>query len=151
MPNTVSKRFEEQLTYLGRQFVLICEGPVDTNRYEVQIRELPDRRLLTRAPVRGRSPDDARDRALEVMHTMLGIERLQEAILAVAADLAPGSTVELTENADAIRADLGGAWQLLRPLAVPRDAVADPDVDFEAVRGQIRAHFTAYLRPRLGG
>ncbi len=140
--------FEERLTYYGRQFVLIGEGPVDGGRYEVHIRESPDGRPLTRAPVRGRSPDDAKDKALEVVHTMVGIERLQEAIIAVAAELAPGASVELTEDARAIRADLTGAWQFATPLAVPRDVVADPELDFEAIRVQIRAHFLAHLRAR---
>lgn len=146
----VSRRFEEQLTYLGRQFVLICEGPVEGNRYEVHIRVLPDGRLLTRAPVRGRTLEDARDRAHEVVYTMVGIERLQETILAVAAELAPEATVELTEDAQAIRADLTGAWQLAVPLAVSRDVVADPGFDLEAVRVQVRAHFLAHLRATPG-
>ncbi len=144
----MSRRFEEHYTHLGRQFVLVCEGPVDGTRYEVSIREAPDGRLLTRAPVRGRSPDDARDRALEVIATMLGIERLQETILAVAAELAPGARVELTENARAIQADVVGTWRLTAPLTVPRDVVMDPDVDLEAIRAQIRAHFLAHLTAR---
>ncbi len=147
---TVSRRIEEQLTYLGRQLVLICEGPVERNRYEVLIRVLPDGRLLTRAPIRGRTLEDARDRAHEVVYTMVGIERLQETILAVAAELAPEATVELSEDAHAIRADLTGAWQLAAPLAVSRDVVADPAFDLDAVRVQIRAHFLAHLRATPG-
>ncbi len=143
----MTSRFEEQIIVHGRRFVLIFEGPVDAGRYEVQIREMPSRGLLTRAPVRGRNPDDARDRALEVMHTMLGIERLQDEIIAVAAELAPGTTVELTEDAQAIRAELVGAWRLTVPLAIPRDEVADPALDAGALRTRIRAHFLAHLSP----
>ncbi len=139
------KRFEEQVTVRGRWFILTCEGPVDGGRYEVFIRETLSGRPLTRAPVRGRSPDDARDRAFEVMHTMMGIESLQEAILAVAAELAPGARVELTEDARAIHADLAGAWALRVPFAVSRDEVVDPAMDLEELRARIRAHFVLHL------
>lgn len=142
---TVSPSPEDRVTYLDRHFILTCEGPID-RRYEVSIRELPSGRLLTRAPVRGRSPDDANDRAMEVIHTMVGIERLQETILAIAADLAPGAAVELTEDAQAIRADVTGSWRLAVPLAVPRDVVTDPDFDFEAIRDQVRSHFVTHLQ-----
>jgi hypothetical protein len=142
----VSGSNEEQFAYLGRRFVLTCEGPIDNRRYEVHIRELPSGRLLTRAPVRGRSPEDAKDRAVEVIHTMLGIERLQDAILDIANELAPGATVELTEDAHAIRAEVSGPWQLIVPLAVSRDVVTDPELDFETVRDQVRAHFITHLQ-----
>ncbi len=141
----VSKRFEEQLRLHGRQFVLTCVGPVEANRYEVHIREMPGGHLLTRAPVRGRNPDDARDRALEVMRTMLGIERLQKEIIMVAAELAPGADVELTEDAHAIYADLTGPWQLSSPLAIPRDDVTDPELEVDVLRARIRDHFLAHV------
>lgn len=137
---------DDEFAYLERRFVFVCKGPTPDRRFEVHIRELPDGRLLTRAPVRGRSPEDARDRAVEVIRTMLGIERLQETILAIAAELAPGAGVELTEDAHAIRAEVSGAWYLTAPLAVPRDVISDPDFDFEVVRDQIRAHFVLHLK-----
>ncbi len=141
----VSKHFEEEVTVHGRQFILSGEGPVSVGRYEVVIREIGGR-LLTRAPVRGRSPEDARDRALEVLHTMLGIEVLQDVIIAVATELAPGSHVELTEDAHAIHAELVGRWHLTVPLAIPREEIESSDVDLEALQAKIRAHFAANLR-----
>ena len=136
----------EVITVHGRRFRVVINGPDSSRRYDAVIMVLDSGRLLTRSPVRGRSPADARDRALEVMYTLLGIERLHDQILAVAAEMAPGATVELTEDAQAIRADLSGGWELTVPLAVARDMVTDPGTDFAALRAQIEGHFHTHLR-----
>jgi len=136
----------EEIVVFGRRFVVTVDGPDADRRYGATIREIGTGRLLTRNPVRGRSPDDARDRALEVIHNLLGIERLQEAIVAVARELAPGAEVDLTEDAHAIRADLSGAWELAIPFALPRDEVYDPEFDPDGARERVRAHFAAHLR-----
>lgn len=136
----------EELTVHGRRFRLAIEGPDAGRRYSAMITDVASGRPLTRSPVRGRSPGDVRDRALEVMHNLLGIERLQEQILAVAAQLAPGAAVALTEDAQAIFAELSGPWRLRAPLAVSRADVTDPDADLRALRAQIEAHFRAHLR-----
>ena len=136
----------EVLTVHGRRFRVVINGPDSSRRYNAVITVLDSGRLLTRSPVRGRSPADARDRALEVMYTLMGIERLQEHIVAVAAEMAPGATVELTEDAQAIRADLSGDWEFTVPLAVARDIVTDPGTDLAALRAQIEGHFQTHLR-----
>ncbi|MGH2398851.1 MAG: hypothetical protein ACRDF6_03320 [bacterium] len=136
----------EEIGVFGRRFEVTIDGPDADRRYAATIRDASSGRLLTRNPVRGRSPDDARDRALEVMHNLVSIERLQEAIVAVARELAPGAEVDLTEDAHAIRADLSGAWELAVPFALLRDEVYDPEFDPDAAREQIRAHFAAHLR-----
>jgi hypothetical protein len=136
----------EEIVVFGRRFIVTVDGPDADRRYGATIREIGTARLLTRNPVRGRSPDDVRDRALEVIHNLLGIERLQEAIVAVARELAPGAEVDLTEDAHAIRADLSGAWELAIPFALPRDEVYDPEFDPDGARERVRAHFTAHLR-----
>jgi hypothetical protein len=136
----------EVLTVHGRRFRVVINGPDSSRRYNAVITVLDSGRLLTRSPVRGRSPADARDRALEVMYTLMGIERLQEQILAVAAEMAPGARVELTEDAQAIRADLSGEWEFTVPLAVARDIVTDPGTDFATLRALIEGHFQTHLR-----
>jgi hypothetical protein len=138
----------EIVTVHGRQFRIVINGPDSARRYDAVVTGLDSGRLLTRSPVRGRSVADVRDRALEVVYTLLGIERLQDHILAVAAEMAPGATVELTEDAQAIHADLSGGWELTAPLAVARDRVTDPGTDFAALRAQIQGHFHAHLRRR---
>lgn len=136
----------EELAVFGRRFVVSIDGPDADRRYSATIREIGSGRPLTRNPVRGRSPDDARDRALEVMHNLLSIERLQEAIVAVARELAPGAEVDLTEDAHAIRADLLGPWELAVPFSLQRDEVYDPEFDPDGARERIREHFVAHLR-----
>lgn len=136
----------EVITIHGRRFRIVINGPDSSRRYDAVVTVLDSGRLLTRSPVRGRSPADARDRALEVVHTLLGIERLHEQIFAVAAEMAPGATVEFTEDAQAIHADVSGGWELTVPLAVARDMVTDPGADFAALRAQIEGHFHTHLR-----
>lgn len=136
----------EEVVVFGRRFALEIDGPDADRRFSARIRELGSGRLLTRNPVRGRSPDDARDRALEVMHNLLGVERLQELIVAAAREFAPGAGVELTEDAHAVRADLIGGWELAVPFAVPRDEVYEPEFDPDTLRERIHAHFAAHLR-----
>jgi len=115
-------------------------------RFSAVMIEVATGRLLTRTPVRGRSAADARDRALEVMHNLLGIERFHEQVRAVAARLAPGAAVDLTEDAQMLHAGVSGAWELSVPLVVARDDVTDPDADPQVLRERIEAHFRAYLR-----
>lgn len=136
----------ESIVVHGREFRLVVQGPDSSRRYSAVISDPATGRTLTRTPVRGRSPDDVRDRALEVMHNLLGIERFQELVVVVAGELAPGAAVDLTEDAQAIRAELAGAWELAAPLAVSRDDVTDPASDPLALRARIEAHFRAHLR-----
>lgn len=136
----------EEIVAFGRRFALAVEGPDADRRFSATIREIATGRVLTRAPVRGRSAADARDRALEVMHNLLGIERLQEIIMDVARELAPGAEVDVVEDARAIHAGLTGGWELTVPFAIPRDEVYDPDFDPGSARELIREHFTAHLR-----
>lgn len=140
------ERRREEITVHGRRFVVTIEGPDDARRYSAHVREAETDRPLTRNPIRGRSADDARDRALEVMHNLVGIARLQHEILAVADELAPGAVVTLSEDAQAVRAEFSGAWELAVPFAVARDEVADPDADVDSWRERIRAHFVEHLR-----
>jgi hypothetical protein len=137
----------DEVVVFGRRFTVTVAGPDADRRYSATIRESATGRPLTRAPVRGRSAADARERALEVMHNLLGVERLQEIVVEVAGEMAPGAAVELEEDARAIRADLAGPWRLETPLAFDRDLVYDPAFDPESVRTLIRAHLRTHLRP----
>jgi hypothetical protein len=137
---------DDEVNVLGSRLRLRIEGPDADRRYSAHIDDIQRGRSLTRNPVRGRSVDDARDRALEVAHNLLAIERLQERIVAVTRELAPGAEVELTEDARGIGAYLSGAWELGVPLVIDRDEVYDPAFDLDAVEALIRDHFTEHLR-----
>lgn len=138
-------RLTEELTVYGRTCSVTIEGPDGDRRFNAYVRESATGRLLTRNPVRGRSVDDVRDRALQVMHNLFGIERIQEEVLAVAAEIAPGASVDLTEDAQTIRAVLRGPWELDVPFAVPRDELEE-ELDIESLRLRILDHFHSHLR-----
>ncbi|MDR7401998.1 MAG: hypothetical protein QN155_07215 [Armatimonadota bacterium] len=136
----------EEVEVFGRRFLVTVTGPDAGRRYAATIWEPAAGRTLTRSPVRGRSAAEVREKVVEVLHTLVGIDRAQEQILAVAAELAPGASVELVEDAQAIRAMLAGGWELAVPLALPRDDVTDPEADIAALRRRIVDHFRAHLR-----
>lgn len=136
----------EEIVLHGRRFLLTIEGPDSARRFSANVQEISTGRMLTRNPVRGRSADDVRDRALQVMHNLLGIERIQEEVTAVAAELAPGASVDLTEDANAIHADVSGPWMLDVTFAVPRDELEE-GLDIGGLRSRIREHFQSHLRP----
>lgn len=136
----------DEVTLHGRRFVLTIEGPDEARRFSAFVQEIATGELLTRNPIRGRSLADARDRALEVIHNLLVIERVQEAIIAVTAELAPGATVDLTEDAQAVRAELSGAWEFDVPLTIPRDDVYDPEADPQELQERIVAHFRQHVK-----
>lgn len=135
----------EEHTVLGREFSVTIEGPDGNRRFNAYVRESATGRLLTRNPVRGRSVDDVRDRALQVMRNLLGIERIQEEVLAVVAEVAPGASVDLTEDAQTIRASLTGSWQLDVPFTVSRDELEE-GLDIGSLRLRILDHFHSHLR-----
>src|SRR3990170_8202669 len=141
---------DDEVEVFGRHLRLRIEGPDADRRFSAFIDDLTRDRPLTRNPVRGRSAADARDRALEVAHNLLGIERLQELIVKVAGELAPGAHVALTEDARAIGAHLSGAWELAVSLSFEREDIYDPDFDPDAIEAEIRLHFVTHLR-RAGG
>src|SRR5437870_12388212 len=110
----------EDVIVHGRRFQLTIDGPDAMRRFSAVMIEVDTGRALTRTAVRGRSAADARDRALEVMHNLLGIEQFHEQVRAVAARLAPGAAVDLTDDAQFLHAEVSGPSDLSMPLAVSR-------------------------------
>ncbi len=141
------RRAPEQIDIHGRVFSVAIDGPDDGARYSATITEAATGRMLTRTPVRGRSLEDVRDRAVDVIRNLTAVERLQSAIIAALRELAPEATVELTEHAAAIQADVVGGWVLSPPLSLPRDQITDPEADLDAWAAYIRDYLAAYLRP----
>ena len=137
----------EQIEIHGRTFTVVIDGPDDAHRYSAIITEHASGRSLTRTPVRGRSADDVRARAADVIRNLTVIERLQAEAVATVRALAPGATVELTEDAGAIRAEVSGSWTLEPPLTLPREEITDPDADLGAWVRYVRDYLAAFLRP----
>src|SRR5437867_11504574 len=108
----------EDVIVYGRRFQLTIDGPDAMRRFSAVMIEVATGRVLTRTPVRGRSAADARDRALEVMHNLLGMERFHEQVRAVAARLAPGASRDVTESAWMLHAGVSGALVVIGPSVV---------------------------------
>lgn len=137
----------DEVVVFGRRFVISVAGPDADRRFSAALHDSASGRALTRTPVRGRSAAEVRDRALEVLHNLVGLERVQEIITEIAGLLAPGSDVAVSEDASAVYARLTGAWELAVPFALPRDDLYDPSFDPEDVRQKIAAHLATHLRP----
>ncbi|MBI4280172.1 MAG: hypothetical protein HY660_17100 [Armatimonadetes bacterium] len=141
------RRWREEAEYFGRAFLLHLRGPFPPGRYEVQVVEVrrgAAPRPMTRVPIRGRTLEEARDRVEEILRNLVGLERLHALTAAAAADVAPGAEVQVSETAATIYVDLGGAWALREPLALPRDAI-DPALPEEDLAARIAAHLAAHL------
>lgn len=144
-------RRREAVVVLGRRFTLLIEGPVPPGRYEGRVWDgtiLPWRRPYLRAAIRGREPGEVRERALEVLHTYVGLDRFRRLVETIAARVAPGARVEVGEDARDVIVTLAGRYTLLVPLAVARDDVLDRDADVDGLRRLVRGHLQAYVRPR---
>jgi hypothetical protein len=147
-------RRHERVEILGRRFVLRFDGSVPPGRIEVRIwegRRWPWSREYLRAPIRGRDVEEARERALDVLHNYVGLERFRLMVEEVARLVAPGAAIEVGEDARDITVTLEGPFALEVPLAVSRTDVLDRDADVVRLRGVVRAHLEAYARTREVG
>lgn len=142
---------QERVVVHGRAFILRCRGPLPAGRYEIVIwegRRLPWRRPYLRAPIRGRDAEEARERALEALHTCVALDRFRLMVERVVRGVAPRAEVEVGEDARDVLVSLRGPYALDVPLAVARREVLDRDADIERLRGLVRAHIEAYARRR---
>lgn len=141
------RRWSEEAEFFGRAFQLNFRGPLPPGRYEVQVLEIGRRaapRPMTRVPIRGRTPAEARARVEEILRNLLSVERVHALAAGLAAAMAPGAVVQISETATAVIVDVAGAWALREPLVLPRDAV-DLDASDDDVRDRIAAHLAACL------
>lgn len=142
--------FDERIEVLGRLFTLRAEGPLLSGRYEIRIyegRRTPWRKPYLRAPIRGRSLEEARERAVEVLHTYAGLDRFRVMVEDVAQRVAPGGGVEIGEDAQEVTVVLTGPYFLEVPLVISRADVLDRRADLEHLRGLVRSHLEAYAKP----
>jgi hypothetical protein len=138
------REWEEEFEVFGAVYRFAFRGPVeDPPRWEVRLHD-PEGALLFPQPVRGRTEDEARWRAEEVVRHWIGIRRLYAAAVRAAAQAAPGAEVVLNERAVEIEVDLLGPWALRSPFLVARDEVTDPDRTEEEWEESLAAHFRAY-------
>ncbi len=142
------RQWEEPAEVLGRAFVLRFEGPTD-GRFDVWIWEGKRRRAgsrpYLRAPIRGRDTEEARERALEVLHNYVGLDQFRLLAEEVAAEVAPGARVEIREDARQVIMTLAPPYALRQALAVPRSAILGPDTSESGLRVTIREHLEAQI------
>lgn len=144
-------RSEESVDVLGRRFVLLLEGPGPSGRYEVRIwegRRGWRSRPYLKAPIRGRDADEARERALEVLHTYVGLDQFRLLVEEVAARVAPGARVQVAERVREVVITLEGPYTLAAPLTLSRDEVLDRDTAEAHLRAVIGTHLEAHATRR---
>ena len=141
------RRSEEVVDVLGRSFVLLIEGPVPPGRFEVRVwegtRRGPRPAQYLRAPIRGRDADEARERALEVLHNYVGLDQFRRAVEEVAAELAPGARVSIRETAREVIVTVEASPRSHRPLAIRREQILAPGASLEDLKATMRRHLGA--------
>ncbi len=146
------RQWEESVEVLGRQFVLLIDRAMPAGRCEIRIWEGARRGARSaqylRAPIRGRDADEARERALDVLHNYVGLDQFRKLVEEAVNELAPGALIEVSETAREVIVTLGGAFGLSLPLAIPRDEVLGPETTPAGLRTVVRAHLSAYARRR---
>lgn len=142
------RQWEEPADVLGRRFVLHIEGPAADGRFDVRVWEGGRRlgaRPYLRAPVRGRDVEEARDRALDVLHNYVGLDQFRLLVEEVAAEVAPGARVEIRENAREVVVTLSPPYTLRQALVVPREAILGREASVAGLRATIRRHLEAQI------
>ncbi len=140
---------DEEIELYGRRFTFRFAPREEAKRIEVEILEGTGAaaRPYVRAGVRGRTMNDARERAWEVLRRHAGLDRYLGLVARVAGSLAPGSRLDVQEDARLIRVGVTGSRRLRFPLSLDREDALDPERSDEELLAFIRAHLEAYLEP----
>lgn len=144
-------RKHETVRVLGRRFDIVVTGPVPPGRFEARAwegRRWPWRRPYLRAPIRGRTIDDARERLLAVLHNYVGLDQFRSMVETLAHALVPGARVAVREDAKRIVVTVDGAYSLDQPFTVTRDEVLAAGADLEDLRMRAAAHLRAHAPRR---
>lgn len=136
---------------LGRPFLLLIEGPVPPGRFEVRVWEgrLRGRaaQQYLRAPIRGRDAEEARDRALDVLRTYVGLDQFRLVVEDAARELAPGARVGIKETAREVIVSVDAPRGRPRPpLAVGRELIVGSKAGRESLRALVRAYLQDFDR-----
>ena len=142
--------WDEEIELYGRRFTFRFTARPEMRRVEVEILEGAGAaaRAYVRTPVRGRTTEDARERAWEVLRNYAGLDRYLALVARVVAAVAPDTTLAVEEDARMIRVDLRGPRRLRFPLTLVREDAVDPERTEEELTTFILAHLEAYLEPR---
>jgi len=138
---------DEEIELYGRRFTFRFTSRPEMRRVEVEILEGAGHaaRPYVPSPVRGRTTEDARERAWEVLRKYAGLDRYLTLVARVVQAVAPGSTLAVDEDARTIRVDLRGPRRLRFPLTLVREDALDPERTEEELTTFIRSHLEAHL------
>lgn len=138
---------EEEVEIHGRRFTFRFIPRPELRRVEVTVLEGTGEAAhpYVPHPVRGRDVTDARERAMTALHNYTGMDRYLRLVRRVAADLAPGSRLDVEEDAAGIRVELVGPRRLRTPLTLVREDALDPERTDEELMAFIQAHLEGYL------
>ncbi|MDR7414899.1 MAG: hypothetical protein QN193_10595 [Armatimonadota bacterium] len=143
------REWEEMFEAFGVTYRFEFRGPVeDPPRWEVRLRD-PEGAYLFPQPVRGRTEDEARWRAEEVLQNWAAIRRLYAAAQRAADRVAPGAQVVLNERAVELEVELVGPWALRTPFLATREEAMDVDRTEEEWETSFELHFRSHA-VRLG-
>ncbi|MGH2453348.1 MAG: hypothetical protein ACRDF5_06250 [bacterium] len=137
----------EEVSLYGRRFTFRYVERPDLRRVEVAVLEGSGDGARPFVPhlVRGRDTADARERAMTALHNYAGLDRYLALVRRVAADLAPGSRLDVEEDAAGIRVEFVGPRRLRTPLTLVREDALDPERTDAELLAFIRAHLEGYL------
>jgi hypothetical protein len=135
------REWSEDVETFGRLYRFEFRGPVeDPPRWEVRVLDGAGAAAVPHV-VRGKTEDEARWRAEEVLQTWAAVRRLHSVASRVANRVAPGSEVLLSERAAEIEVELVGGWMLRASFLLDRDEALDPNRTEEEWEAWIEAHF----------
>ncbi len=138
------REWEETYEVFETTYRFSFRGPVDQPaRWEVAILDLEGVPVVPRR-VRGRTEDEARWRAEEVVHTWAAVRRLHAAACRAAARATPGAEVVLNERADELQVELLGRWSLRVPFVASRADAMDAARTEQEWEAALESHFRAY-------
>ncbi len=143
---------EERVELHGRRFTFRYTVRPEDSRVEAVILEGwgNEARPYIPHPARGRDAADARERAMTALQNYAGMDRYLGLVRQVSDLLAPGSRLQVDEDAREIRVDLVGPQRLRAPLALVREDALDPERTDDELLAFIRAHFEGYLEATPG-
>lgn len=138
------REWVETFEVFGMVYRFSFRGPVEEPaRWEVAILD-PEGMTVVPRRIRGRTEDEARWRAEEVLHTWASVRRLHAAASRAAARVAPGSEVVVHERAEELEVELVGSWALRVPFLASREQVADLHRGEEEWEAELEAHFRGH-------
>lgn len=139
------REWVETFEVFGTEYRFSFRGPVDKPaRWEVAILD-PEGMAVVPRRIRGRTEDEARWRAEEVLHTWVAVRRLHAVASRAAARVAQGSEVVVYERAGELEVELIGSWALRVPFVASREQVADPSRSEEEWEADLEAHFRGHV------